>query len=713
MFSAKSSPFFLVFFLLVACLIANPLKGAEITQCALCHIDAELMDELTEDAIMFGEDEPETSSLQQGNGYGVKKAPFDLYEKKLVDERFLNSPHGQIPCHLCHMGNPDSDDPGTAHQGLAADPSKNSSQTCGQCHEAIVLSAENSLHMNPQALFATLSKRCSPDQIAELGSSVLENQCQSCHQVTCGSCHVSRPDVSGGGLQQGHLFTKTPDPISTCMTCHTAPTGNDFIGKKGSGDIHYRKHKMGCIACHNKEELHSSAAEGDNRYHFPKKIECIDCHSNVADGPIPEHVIHTNVSCAVCHAAPYQNCNSCHIGKDTDGIVYSQSTPPFQGLRIGLNPDKKGPRYVLLREVGIHRDTYKDTIGNMRNYSALPTYKRASPHTIQRRTWQSADCNHCHGNSALFLTQETMPFDMIVANRHVALKKAEVPAKVQPKRSFILSPTEPNTAARVSAEWLNKHKKDKGLVILDTRTKEEFEKSHIPGAYHLCFCLFRTGADESPPYMMKSVKEIAKILGGPRFGLNPKKRVIIYDDGHSGRGIVYLALKMLGHSNVSFLDASIDSWKASGFKTVKGSARKASPRKYPVKNGSRELLVDNNDIISLMGAGEAIVVDSRNVAQHNGDTVRRDIANKGGAIPESVSFPLNTLRTQDGELFPEKRLVWLLSNAGINKSSSKTIITTCNTNMLAAELYMVLDYLGYKNVKVHDGSWAAWAAEFE
>ena len=712
MFPAKSSPFLLVSFLVLACLGASPANGTEITQCALCHIDAERMDELTEDAIMFGEDEPELSPMQRGHGYGVKKAPYDLYEKKLVDESFLDSPHGQVPCHLCHMGNPDSDDPSIAHQGLVADPSQNSTQTCGQCHEAITSSANNSLHMNPQALFTTLNKRCSPEQVAKLGQTVLEQQCQTCHQASCGSCHVSRPDVSGGGLQQGHIFTKQPDPIYTCMTCHTAPTGNDFIGKKGSGDVHYRKYKMSCIDCHNGKELHAAAAEGDNRYHFAGKIECVDCHSNVGNGQIPEHVIHTNVSCAVCHAAPYQNCNSCHIGTDKDGIVYSQSTPPFQGLRIGLNPDKKGPRYVLLREVGIHRDTYKDTIGNMRNYSALPAYKRASPHTIQRRTWQSADCNHCHGNSELFLTQDTMPFDMIVANRHVALKKAEVPAKVQAKRSFILSPTNPDTAARVSAEWLNKHRKDKNLVILDTRTKEQFEKSHIPGAYHLCFCLFRTAADASPPYMMKSPKEIAKLLGGPRLGLSPKKRVVIYDDGQSGRGIVYLALRMLGHDKVSFLDATFDSWKASGFTTAKGRARKANPRKYPVK-AAADMLVDNNDIISLMGAGDAIVVDSRNVAQHNGDLVRRDIAAKGGAIPESVSFPLNTLRTQGGKLHPEKRLVWLLSNAGISSNSSKTIITTCNTNMLAAELYMVLDYLGYDNVKVHDGSWAAWAAEFE
>ncbi|RUM45560.1 MAG: hypothetical protein DSY80_03160, partial [Desulfocapsa sp.] len=634
-------------------------------------------------------------------------------EKMLVDEAFLQSPHGQIPCHLCHQGNPDSNDPLVAHKGMLTDPSLNSEATCGQCHEDISVSGKQSLHINAAPLYQVLDKRCSTDQLVKLKDTVLDKQCLSCHRGSCGACHVSRPDVAGGGLQKGHFFQKKPDFIYTCLPCHSSPTGNDFIGKKGSGDIHYRKYNMSCTDCHGSEELHSAAQQGDTRYHFSGRTECITCHEDVSNGPIPEHVQHKNVSCAVCHAAPYQNCNSCHIGTDKEGIVYSDSSTAFKDLKIGLNPDKNGPRFVLLRKVAVQRNTFKDSIGKMESYSALPTYKRASPHTIQRRTWQAADCNHCHGNKELFLTQDAMPFDMIVANRHVALKAADVPGPVQAKRSFILLPTHPDTAMRVSTEWLRKHRKDKNLVIVDTRTRDQYEKSHIPGAYHLCFCVFRTTADSTPPYMMKTAEELAKIFGGPRLGLTPKKRVVIYDDGHSGRGVAFLALRMIGHKNISFLDGTINSWKGKGYKLAKGRAPKTKAEKYPVSL-SANLLVTNHDIIELMGAGQAIVVDSRNAAQHNGDMVRRDIAKKGGAIPEAISFPLQTLRNSNGELYPTKRLAWLLSNAGISSGATeKTIITTCNTNMLAAELYMVLEYLGYKNVKVHDGSWAEWAAEFE
>ncbi len=711
MFSAKNIALYFIPFLSFLFIPAAMANELELNQCTLCHTDPDLIDELTEEAIMYGEDAPEISPKQMGMGYGVKQAPFDLYEKVLVKEEFLSSPHGQIPCQLCHLGNPDSTDPDTAHLGMLRDPSLNSEKTCGQCHEEISAEAVNSLHMNPAPLYNTLGKRCSREQMDTLEQTTLQAQCLSCHQGSCGSCHVSRPDISGGGLREGHIFNKKPDFIDQCFPCHTSPTGTDFIGKKGKGDVHYRKYKMTCSSCHSGQEMHASSGDAKNRYHFDQRPQCIDCHDNITDGPIPEHVLHQNVSCHVCHAAPYQNCSSCHIGTDEDGISYSQSSPSSKNFKIGLNPDRQGPRYVLMREVGIHRETFTNDIGKMKKFSALPTYKKATPHTIQRRTWQTADCNHCHGNKELFLTQDSVPFDSIVANNHVLLKTKDIPAKVQAKRSFILSPTHPDPAMRVTAAWLKKHRRDKNLIILDTRTKGQYEKGHIPGAYHLCFCLFRTGADAAPPYMMLSPKELAKFFSGTRLGLNKNSRVVLYDDGHSGRGIAFLALQMIGHTKVSFLDGNLSSWQNNGFKMARGKAPKVAAQNYPVT--SQKLLVDNHAIIESMGSGQAIVIDVRNVAQYNGDMKRSDITKKGGSIPESQSFPLQTLVDSEGKFYPDGRLSWLLSTAGISQSKDKTIILTCNTNMLAAELYMVLNYLGYRNVQVHDGSWAEWSAEFE
>ncbi len=709
MFSAKPAVLFLV--PIIALSFTTITAASELSQCALCHTNPDMIDELTEDAITYGDSDPVLSPEQKGMGYQVKQAPFDLYEKVLVKESYLESPHGKIPCHLCHLGDPNSPDPEIAHAGMRKDPSRNSDETCGQCHGEITSEAVSSLHMDPVPLYATLEKRCSREQIDTLEKSVLQGQCLTCHQGSCGSCHVSRPNVTGGGLQDGHIFNKQPDFVFQCLPCHSHPTGSDFTGTKGNGDVHYRKHKMTCTSCHSGQELHASANGAETRYHFDQLPKCIDCHEDIPGGSIPEHVLHKNVSCSVCHAGPYQNCSSCHMGTDEDGISYSQSPQATKGFKIGLNSDKKGPRFVLMREIGIHRDTFKKNIGKMANFSALPTYKRATPHTIQRRTWQAANCNHCHGNKELFLTRDTVPFDSIVANRRILLKAKDIPGKVQSKRSFALAPSHPDPAMRISAQWLQKHRKDKNVVILDTRTKDQFEAGHIPGAYHLCFCLFRTSADATPPYMMQTPQDLAKIFAGKRFGLTPEKRVVLYDDGHSGRGIAFLALKMIGHKNISFLDGNLAAWETQNYTLAKGKAPKAKTTNYPVK--AKDFISNNSGIIDAVGAGTGLVVDVRNAAQYNGDMYREDIANKGGAIPDALNFPLQTIFDSEGKLYPEERLAWLFSNAGINQSNTKEIIATCNTNTLAAELYMILTYLGYDNVKVHDGSWAEWSAEFE
>ncbi len=701
-------------FCLLLCTLFPPLLMAEeISQCALCHTDPDRIDELTEDAITFGEDGVEISDMQKGTGYGVKQAPFDLFEKVLIQEDFLETTHGQIPCQLCHMGNPDASDPDTAHRGMLSDPSLQSAQTCGQCHDDITSTAVNSLHMNPAPLYTAIQKRCNREQTDQLKKNIIDPLCLTCHQGSCGSCHVSRPDIVGGGLRFGHFFQTQPDFVFQCLSCHSHPIASDFIGKLGKGDIHYRKYGMKCTGCHSGDELHASAGNAENRYHFKQLPACTDCHTDTESSSIPEHVIHQEtVSCSVCHAAAYQNCSSCHMGTDNEGIAYSQSPRPKNGYMIGINPEKNGPRYVLLREVGIQRDSFQSEIGLMKNFSALPTYKRTSPHTIQRRTWQSADCNHCHGNPDLFLTQDDISFDTLVANRHVVLKKGQVPQKVQARRSFILSPMHPDKKMRVTADWLNKHKNDRDLLILDTRTKAEYERGHIPGARHLCFCLFTSGADTSPPYMMLPPARLAALFSGKRFGLTPKKRVVIYDNDHSGRGLAFLALKMIGHKSISFLDGNLRVWKDKKYPLAKGKAASVKAGNYPISK-TPDILVNNQNIIEAMGSGQSIVVDVRNAAQHNGDMRRSDIAKRGGAIPESYSFPLRTLWSSDGTLYDQERLAWLLSTSGILPTKNKEIIATCNTNMLAAEFYMILTYLGYENVKVHDGSWAEWALEFE
>ena len=81
--------------------------------------------------------------------------------------------------------------------------------------------------------------------------------------------------------------------------------------------------------------------------------------------------------------------------------------------------------YAVLRHVPVAPDTfafYADDL--LPNFAALPTWKFATPHNINRDTAQNASCDACHGNDEIFLTEEDLAPGEIEANQGVILNGA-------------------------------------------------------------------------------------------------------------------------------------------------------------------------------------------------------------------------------------------------------------------------------------------------
>ena len=704
----------LLFCLLTAALLrpAGCPHAAPLSGCANCHTDADRIDELTEDLIVQKKT-ASVSELQEGKGCAVAPSNLDLFEKVLVKPAFLETAHGKVECSVCHLGNPEVDDPAEAHQGMLRYPSLNNrTAACGPCHAAITATAQDSPHMRPDSLLAAMEKRCSPEQWRTLkDKQVPEKHCLSCHTSTCGSCHVSRPMATGGGLSSGHLFKKTPDFIYQCLPCHGA-VAQDYTGEQSSGDLHYRDARMVCTDCHGGNELH--AAKGKTGHQPPGSgVQCADCHQNLEQGAVRQHAIHKNtVHCTVCHSQAYPNCGSCHMGTDENGLPYSQSEPASLQLKIGLNSEKNAhpdeAEFVLVRQVPVRPDSYESYLGeDLARFNALPTFKRSTtPHNVQRKTWQNAHCNNCHGNRKLFLTAGDLPADDRAANRAVIVPDERIPAAIPD-----LAPmTEPAPVAdplvRVSPAWLHDHLGDDDLLILDVRDVGPYEESHIPGAYNLCFCHARTSNVAKPPYMMHTPEELAAAFL-QRLPLTPEKRVVIYGSGSAMRGVVFVALERIGHQKVSFMDGDMQSWEDLDYPTAEGPAPEFKPlAAYPVR--PRNVLIDSKTIQRQMETGELVLLDARTVSQFMGHE-KRHPAHHAGRIPGAVSLPLKSLLNPAGEFRSPAELTWILKNIHVYPEMRATLVTSCNTNALAAELYMMLRSLGYQNLLVHDGSWIEWA----
>ncbi|KPJ98364.1 MAG: hypothetical protein AMJ60_08470 [Desulfobacterales bacterium SG8_35] len=633
--------------------------------------------------------------------------PLEPFEKVLVSKAFLDTEHGGIACTDCHGGNAAAKDKNTAHTGLDPYPALNNPDaTCGECHEEIVATAKNSLHTTLSTFITVLKTRSDMNKWSEIDAA-RKNHCAACHTSNCGGCHVSRPKFAKKGFINGHIFQKRSDPFNQCTACHGSRVGNEYYGMRGQGDVHAAKYDMDCVACHKAEEMHAAAPAGlPGRYHLKEMVACTDCHQNLEHGSVRDHALHVGkVQCQVCHSQTYVNCYSCHTGKDDQGIAYFQNEREVETMKIGLNYDKSAPKasyeYMLVRHEPSDLEVFdyyvKDAFAN---FDKVPTWKRASPHNIQRKTWQTANCNNCHGNRELFLAAADQLDYEQKANASVVVPDSRVPARREKTIPIKLPDITVRESMVVTPEWLHENLGKKGLILIDARDRDGFRSGHIEGAtlYDPLRFGLRNGQNNLNPAANISIN-----FG--QAGMNADDHIVVYDNNGRIAGFMAMVLEYVGAKNVSILKGGIEGWEHAGYHVTK-EATKPTPKDFNGK-ARPELIVNNDYVRNNLDSLDVVIVDVRDIAQAKG-LAKHAQAARAGRIPGSVNLPLSALYMDNGALKTPEELLWMLKNKGI--TPDKTVVTTCNTGLQAGGAFFIFRYLGYPDVRVHDESWVSYSA---
>ena len=362
-------------------------------------------------------------------------APLEPWEKVIVDNSFFETEHGQASCTACHAGDSTVSDKDAAHTNLIAAPDADPERTCGNCHNEIVATSADSLHVSQAGYFQAMYSRSIPENHEALDE-MFGNHCQSCH-TTCGDCHIAQPDSVGGGLLDGHNMVKTPPMTRTCTACHGSRVGNEYMGKNEgiSGDVHFREARMNCVACHDAANMHDSEG-ASHRYDGGENPTCTSCHEEVGrtTDTIVQHQIHQDkLSCQVCHSVTYTSCDSCHVSiSETSGNPIYKTAATYMTFFIGKSTKQTEDRpyeYVPVRHIPVDPDNfayYGDDL--LPNFNLLPTWAYATPHNIQRNTPQNESCNSCHGNEEIFLTADKVKPEELEANIDVIVD--QVPGEI-------------------------------------------------------------------------------------------------------------------------------------------------------------------------------------------------------------------------------------------------------------------------------------------
>jgi len=257
----------------------------------------------------------------------------------------------------------------------------------------------------------------------------------------------------------------------------------------------------------------------------------------------------------------------------------------------------------------------------------------------------------------------------------------------------------------------------RGAIVWDTRSEEEYKRGHIPGAVNM----------DDPQGVLRDAKsedllpipEMEKLLG--ELGIDPAREIVVY--GNKGVPQAYVAeqiLRYLGADQVSVYHGGFDDWKAAG-RPVSTEPTRLPPTAFDARL-RKGRMVGTREVVAAIGAPSVQIVDARTAKEFSGDDIR---ALRGGHIPGALNIPFEQnwvdpdtprklqrkqVQNKDGmSLKPREELKALYAALDPQKET----IVYCQSGSRASVTASVLEELGFRNVKLYDGSWLVYGNTFE
>jgi 3-mercaptopyruvate sulfurtransferase SseA len=230
-----------------------------------------------------------------------------------------------------------------------------------------------------------------------------------------------------------------------------------------------------------------------------------------------------------------------------------------------------------------------------------------------------------------------------------------------------------------------------GAKIIDVRTEAAYAKGHIPGAVNLPWQRLNVSEADGIRNEFASDETFEKEIRSA--GLKYGDTILIYDTtALPGRAYVAFEYAGLG-ARTHVLDGGVAAWKKD--LSTDAVTVAASDFKLDQKNDIR---VDKAYVAGKVGASDAVIIDGRN-----------EEAYADGHIPGAQALPAASLLNKDATLQSEPVLTALLQSKGVEPD--REVVSYCGSGVAAANNYLALKNLGYRNVVLYDASWDEWSRD--
>lgn len=256
----------------------------------------------------------------------------------------------------------------------------------------------------------------------------------------------------------------------------------------------------------------------------------------------------------------------------------------------------------------------------------------------------------------------------------------------------------------VTAQWLNEHKNDSNLRIVEVSEGDLYEFEHIPNAAHTTIGKWRF--DNGTFLSIRPIAEIEKEIG--ILGIDSATDVVLYAPINDPKDVlktsyIYWALNYHGIKNVALLDGGLKAWK-NGKLELTQTKPTFKPTAFKAKIDSTKI-ADIGYVKSKLG--KLPMIDARQSDMYLGVTSTPTVK-RNGHIKGAMSYSWNYSMDKEYILKPKGMLESVFKEGyGLdkNKEGSCLLYGGLETSF---NYFVLSGVLGYKNVRLYDASMKEW-----
>lgn len=262
----------------------------------------------------------------------------------------------------------------------------------------------------------------------------------------------------------------------------------------------------------------------------------------------------------------------------------------------------------------------------------------------------------------------------------------------------------------VSTDWLAERLTDPSIrvVEIDWEGLDAYRDGHIPGAvgWNWKESLWDPFERQFP-----SGEDFARRLG--EAGISREKTVIIYGAPVQFGTYAWWVFKMMGHPDVRILDGGQVKWEAEGRPTQR-EVPSPTPLDYVPGAPDWRIRAGRDDVLDAIGDPNVLILDHRSHEEYSGQRVgvpgKPDVgAERYGRIPGARHLPFETLLNEDTSFKSPGELREIV--AALVNDPDQAVISYCRLSHRATlASFAMTEILGYRNVRVYDGSWTEWGS---